>query len=45
MLLGSGIAVVFGWLGAVSSSLFVDDIRAVRREPPGGRACGRWGMV
>ena len=37
VLLGAGIAVVFGWLGAVSRILFVDDIRTVRREPPGGR--------
>ena len=37
VLLGAGIAVVYGWLGAVSRTLFVDDIRTVRREPPGGR--------
>lgn len=37
VLLGAGIAVVFGWLGALRRTLFVDDIRTVRREPPGGR--------
>ena len=39
VLLGAGIAVVFGWLGALAQGLFVDDIRTVHREAPGG-----WGL-
>ena len=39
ILLGAGIAVVFGWLGTLARGLFVDDIRTVHREAPGG-----WGL-
>ncbi|MGH3857709.1 MAG: hypothetical protein ACRDR6_30310, partial [Pseudonocardiaceae bacterium] len=39
MLLGAGIAVVFGWLGALSRGLFLDDVRMFHREAPGG-----WGL-
>lgn len=39
VLLGAGIAVVFGWLGGLARGLFVDDIRMVHREAPGG-----WGL-
>lgn len=39
VLLGAGIAVVFGWLGALARGLFVDDIRMLHREAPGG-----WGL-
>lgn len=37
VLLGAGIAVVFGLLGALGRGLFVDDIRMRPREAPGGR--------
>lgn len=37
VLLGAGIAVVFGWLGALAQALFVDDVRMVHHEAPGGR--------
>ena len=39
VLLGAGVAVVFGWLGGLSRLLFADDVRAVHREAPGG-----WGL-
>lgn len=39
LLLGGGIAVVFGWLGGLARGLFADDIRMVHREAPGG-----WGL-
>lgn len=37
VLLGAGIAVLFGLLGALGSALFVDDVRMRHREAPGGR--------
>jgi uncharacterized membrane protein YagU involved in acid resistance len=37
LLLGGGLAVVFGWLGALAHGLFADDVRTVHTEPPGAR--------
>lgn len=37
VLLGAGIAVVFGWLGGLTRGLFLDDVRMFHREAPGGR--------
>lgn len=37
VLLGAGVAVLFGLLGALGSALFVDDVRMRHREAPGGR--------
>ena len=48
VLVGAGIAVVFGWLGALARALFVDDVRMFQREAPGGRglrAVGRGALA
>ena len=48
VLLGAGIAVVFGWLGGLSRGIFGDDVRAVHREAPGGwgpRALGHGALA